>query len=594
MARSSTAGEFALSIAQINKIFQNKGCNIVVSSILGISVIAMLGYGPKSCGGANTNNAEDRQGRTVVTAGPLKVSSLSIDNVAEQQIQQQMASIAEQFKGNMDMARQLFDTPQMRFGSKTQALERFINEGLALKLAQAQGIDLSDDSVKKQIVQAATQSYHDTLMQQGKLKPGASQLEFETAFKDASKRNFSDQIKDITTELDKRLSGTGKEEVEASVVLPMLIERYKAKFQPTDDQLKKTYDTYTVKRITINSASAAEGAPAKAEKVLKEIKSGLAFEQAMQKYSNEPPPPGKKLADVTTDVAGASIALDPQLKLLESLKPGEVSGVAETTAGTVIYKLIKKTSTVPKTFEQDKARLRNDYARQEAQKQVGEDIKKLDTPENVKWESDGYHVLHDLARLQDSANTAPDKDKQMLALVDRALSAQSDPVGADVAISVAKAAMDAAWASASADAKKTLQPKRIEVLTAYATHMPDVRTKIELVDALLEAKDPQAGPALIDAAQTNSVHTDSQGQGAWSSIQGDKLKMTHLGLLKLEEVKQIDDLFAQWTKDYKAQQALDAERAAEQKKLELENTPKAPAPKKPAPKPEAKKPAGKK
>jgi hypothetical protein len=455
--RFQAVGGFALSISQINKLFQNKGCNIAVSAVLGVAVISMLGVGSRGCtAGQDERAAGGPTGMPVVAIGDYEVTKEAVDQVAENQL------------GGGQLAATL-KTPTVG-----RALIANINLGLALLLAKKQGVDLSDQRVKQRALEQEFEQIRNQLESMQMLSPEASQQAFEDAYKKVGGRSYSEARKEVEQNIDAKLADPkGREDLLAHVAPLLLIDEAKSKFIPTEAAVKTQFDTLKFKIIDVYKKDAgAEGVMAKAKRIHAEIKAGMSFEAAMEKYNVTAPAKGKKKSDETRSIPAAYIESSEEAKSLLKLKPGEVSEVISTPSAesAQIFKFVDRKIELPKDFEKQKKGLMEAKARNDAAKSVTDQLKKLDTPENVKWKNDGYRLLHDFA-VMDQATDAkkPDRLKTLRELLDSALKLIEEPLSGDIASAIAMVAYN--------ELRPTLSPAErdkfeIPIEEAYVHHYP--------------------------------------------------------------------------------------------------------------------------
>jgi hypothetical protein len=567
------AGGLALSISQINKIFQNKGCNIAVSAVLGLTVISMLGVGTRGCSGNPAETSSRDGGMPIVTAGEYEITKELVSRLAQQQMQQfGGADLPASFKTRME-------------GS---ALAGQINSGLALILAKKQGIDFSDAILRKRIIESQMEATRGQLEQSGQLRPGASEQELEDAYKKITGRSFLEARKEFETDVDTKLADPQQRVgIDASMAAMLLIDNAKSKFMPTEAAVKAQFDTFHLKQVQVSGTDAGkEGAEAKAKRIRNEIKGGLSFEAAMEKYNSTPAAKGKKKSDEVQQKRRDLLESNPDLKSLLTLKPGEVSEVIPSMGTYQMFKLVKITHDVPKDFDKQKVQLMDTKARTDAAKSITEEIKKLDTPENVKWKNEGYRLLHDYLVMENGPAAKPsERPKKVKEIIEAALKLKDDPLSGDIASSVAMTAFS--------EIKSTLTPAeltslQIPVLDAYAQHFPEVDVKIELAQAYVKAGDKDnTGRALLSAADANSIHFEPTAKTHWGTINREVAIAREKKLVEIEDATKLNKIYTDWLKEYADQLKVQKQLEAEQKKRDEElkkageiETPKTPPEKK--------------
>ena len=349
------------------------------------------------------------------------------------------------------------------------------------------------------------------MMMQGKLKPGASQADFEAAFKAQSGKTVVEQKAAFFAQVEKLLGDSSQRPLlVASFAGPMYLEFAKTKINPSDDDVKASYNSLTVKQVLFRSIPVSKTDPkVQADKVLGEIKGGLKFEDAMNRYSNDTPSTGKKLSDNTINVSATDIDSNDQYKPLKGLKVGEITGVTTVPMGLAIYKVDKITSNLPKDFDKEKAKYRETFAQKAATDQLTKKLKEFTSGPEVKWSSEGYKAFYDFSKLGEDQTLITDPAKKQTVLrgiIDRAKKVIASGQGWELrpAALTFYGALDQLYNSPGVD-KTALQDDRIASIEAILQGSEDSGMRMELVDLYSAKKETdKAAQALLLAAQSNS------------------------------------------------------------------------------------------
>jgi len=498
-------------------------------------IAAGLFYGFGASGGQQGGPAQPEQmGPPIPTVGPFKVYPTAGDK--------QLA----QPKGRVGAAAASLG-PEFQARLLAQALQGQIDQGLTLTLAKEKGVVIDEkaavDAYGKQFDQQLEQQKQ-MLTMTGKLKEGASEADFLAALRE-SQPGF-DPAKEKQAQLDKvreaMADPTKRPLVEASIAGLALTEQAATAIKPTDAELKADYDTYKVKQISLSGPDAK----AQGEKVLAEIKAGLTFEAAMDKYSKATPEPKKKLSESVTTIVGRTVSASAIYAPIPALTPGKVSDVAVEGESAAIYKLISKTSDLPKDFATKKA----DYAKQvamgKAQRQVGDEIKALkDKPDSVKWESEGYRALSEFARVADDPKSK-DADLEKVE-ADAKKAVESDILGRRAALLAQFGANSARYSKASAADKAKLADARVAAITGVLELLESSQLRLELIDLLAAKKDPGAVEQLLRVAEGN-LDPSPAGQGIYSGVDAKLRVLEKAGLVNAEQRGKVEEFQAAWRK----------------------------------------------
>lgn len=372
-------------------------------------------------------------------------------------------------------------------------------------------------------------------------------------------------------ELDKLLAAPGQRSaLEAQFAGPLLVATYKARIKPTEADVRKSYDTWTVKRIVLRASGAAGEQPeARAQKVLREIRGGLAFEAAMNRYSDETPPEKKRVSEQTSTVSMRDVLTNPDMRPLMNLKPGGVSEPVKTPEGPVIYKLISVKSDLPKDFEKRKAHYTEEYVDAVAQAQIGEALRKLrETPGNVTWQNQGVGALYAYNQTMSDRTISRDPkalNDRLRTLVAQASEAltKAEPYGQKYAALALYGATNALYNAPGAD-KAKLRPDRIKALEAILETTESPALRLDLAGLYEAEKNGQkAFDNLLQAASAN-MDTTNSGQTAFEGI-GKRLSALQAAkLVTPEQVAQVEKEMRRWREDKLAADKMEAETRAQE------------------------------
>ena len=311
---------------------------------------------------------------------------------------------------------QASDMPQAEFVTndrylKTQLLDGMVQRILLLDAAKKEGVSVSnaditakvDELVEKQI----STSYPNR-------KALAKLLQKKQKSLDALKTDMKDEmLKD-------------RNAMRETVTFDKLKELVEGKVQISDQELQDSYTKVKARHILISpdrmkqdvEAKDKGKAPAttdykalakqKAEELLARIKKGEDFAALAKQFSNDPgsaakggmlgssrpPAPGQPAG--SADYFGRGEMVPEFDKVAFSLKPGEVSGVVETSFGDHIIQVIDRKLELPKDFNAKKEDYRKELLERrkgEAWQQYQDDIKKAATIEVKDPEIQAYRDL---------------------------------------------------------------------------------------------------------------------------------------------------------------------------------------------------------
>lgn len=574
-----------MSIVTVRNIIEKPGCYIPASIVMIVGIAGGLFVGSQGGGGPMPAEA----GPTVASVGSYKLSAVTLESVAADQLRQLGGAVTSL-------------TPELEARFLADTARQLIDQGYVLELAQQKKVDLSDGKVLEAIGSGFDEQLRmerSRLEEAGVLKAGASDLEFLEELK--KQQPGFDPEKEKARQIDMAKQALAdpnrKPQVLAFVAGQELQKALAAANNPTDDDLKSYFTSYTVKRILVNAQSAGASTPKEvADKARKEIDGGMAFETAMERYSGETPSPGKKIGETTLIVSGRQIVSDPQYAGIPALKAGEVGPVVESAGSAILYKLVSSKSEQPKDFADKKDSYRREYQQAASSAALRRDLDALKAATPIKWESKGYEALYLWLQEADAglnlAGEALQKRKEKLTeIANQAKAAiESDLAGRRAAILAHFAANSQIYNESNPEEKKALADQRLEAITYLLEITENATLRLEMVDLLAAKKDPAAGDELARVAESNFDPT-AAGQVIYSGVDAKTTTLEKAKLLTPEQKQRIDTAQATWRttkKDHDAAEAEAKKLQAEEERLAREAEAKAKAEEeknKPAPTP---------
>ena len=501
------------------------------------------------CGmGARTSGAnQDQEKKVAVTIGDSPLYAEDLSKMIEANRQRALQGVTEGGPDALPPAQEAYVQGQ----TINQALE-----GVGFTyLAKKAGATFTDEAIKKAEMATFEQEVIQTkfaLQSQKMLKPGATDKDFDEVLKKQAGGTVAELKKKFNDNVEQNLKDPKiRPTLESTVARQVLTDALQAKTKPSDAEVKASYDNYVFKRILFSMDPT--DSTSQIQKAEADLKGGLTFEQAMDRYSKEPASQkGKKVSDNTTELNAPQFEAIPDYSSLKTLKPGEVSGVVNSPQGKDIYKLVNIKSNVPPDFSTKKVQYVQDFVKVKVGRDVQNQIKDLLESGLLKWESTGYKALFDWYHISNDftpSNTPAAQTTKFTQVIADAKKALNNNKGYDsrAAMLAWYASEDRLWSLAGPD-KAKLRADRIEVLKAVTAETPYFSLKIELVDLLVDSKaGAEAGAALVDAA-TSNVTYDSVGQRNFQDINAKLTKLQTLKAVTPEQEKAIRAAQDLWVK----------------------------------------------
>lgn len=486
-----------MSIVKIRSMFEKKGCQYVTFGVMALVAVGLIYSG--SCfgmfgpGGAGVG--PEGENPVIVDVGGEPVTYA---------VAQQIESMSRQSQpSNGD--------PRVEFNIKLGALEVAMQQAATVSIAKKKGLKVSTDSASRMFnadFDRQLEAERLQLVQEGKLKDGASQQEFLAAFKTKTGGKSPDELKKtgLASFLEALKDPAQAQDIERRVLAALVREAYEKEHNPTEADLKKSYDAFNVKVLPFDDPKMSSEQKAEAaKKAVAEIKSGLSFDDAIKKYAkgrpNAPMPFGRQYVET-----------QEELKPLLDLKPGGLSDPIEAGGNVSVYQLVDIKSNLPADFEKNKARMMEAFKGQKAMQAQNKDIDNV-LKGSTQWKDPVYKLAYDVfIELREGFQAGPQKMADNLMALAKELQDAEPKTGAAIQIkSFARfVAFEQAFASMKPEQQKELRKDR-------ALNIEDVLQNTESVSLRLDAYDnylaipkyEEAGQALVDAATAN-VGTEPQ------------------------------------------------------------------------------------
>ncbi len=441
---------------------------------------------------------------------------------------------------------------QIVVGLASQALLADISDGMGVQVSDQQIVDEEMKTFEAQIAAIKSQ-----MIAQKTLKPDASEQEFQAVLKKEYGGDTAELRRDAQDKIGVALKDPlGRDELISRHLQPMLRAAIAKSIRPSDDDLKKGFQTWVTKRVHLDfSKHQGEDLRPKMDRIHAEIKAGLPFEQAMEKYSDDPKPQGKRKSEATVNLAWSTLTFDDSFEPIRTMKAGELSPVIWTSTGPAVFKVQKIEMMLPGDFEKNKQQYRETRVQELTFMELQGKMKGQRFSDRLIWESAGFRALYNwFIALTEPAN-ATDKAKMAAAMekiVDGAeAAAQSggDPAGSRPAALAAFVAIEALYRDASKEKQASLAEKRIELATNVLEFTESVPLRLELVRMRITLKDHSgAGDSLLAAAQANQSPT-TIGEGHYRAIAALRDKLVALPGLTPDRASGLKKELERWRAD---------------------------------------------
>jgi hypothetical protein len=541
-----------VSIGKIQeKILTQKGCGTAIG--IGVAFVMsffIFGQCSPRYSGMDQGQSGQASNASVAAVGDVDVKATDISDRVAQSSQGQ---------------------PQVSFASTAQqtssALSELLNNAAYEYIAKRDHIALTDAALMSAASGVVDEQMEMQKMQlQMQSKPGTPPKDFEAEFKKRTgkttaqaKKEALDKVKTIIAKPDTR------QKLLDNLIAPVVQEALVSAAKPSDAEIRASYDTYVLKRILITKNSITdpkgEKAKAKADEALKAVQGGMSFESAMEKYSGEPPQPGKKLTDSVISLPASAMSMQPTYKPLVGQKVGFISPVEEGPEGLSIYKVTAIKNDAPKDFDAKRDEYKKRFVQSQVQSKLQDEVKSVLDSKALTWTNKGYEALYDYSKIQMS--NPPDKNAALKKIEDEAQAAMKDPPAKEPALY--------AWFQAETDLyngpdRSKLVQGRIDLLSAVLETTEDYDLRLELADLYTQQKKgKEALQDLIQASQANTLY-DENGQKRFGDLAAKADTLVKNKLVSEADLKLFRDAQDAWKKSKADDDASQAQMAAQEAK----------------------------
>lgn len=536
---------YFVSISSARTFIEKSGCGLVVGLVLAIVITFSLLSGGV-CGRQDQGQVLQAQAVPVATVGGEVVALQAVDNRFRQG-----ADTLLRMEGGAP--------PEREAEVYAEALDFEIRVAAQRSLAKKRGLKVTDqrilDEVGKQFdSQMAMQRAF--MMQSGQIKAGATEAEAQAELSKLLGKDVAQARAQQIEAVEKALQDPNQRgQFEDSVLRSVLMDSIAAGIHISEDELKKDLETVVTKRIVwLPSKHPGQDLKARAEEVLKEIKGGLSFEAAMEKYSDDPAPPNKKKGEATVNLTRAQISYDDKLSPLAGLEVGGVTPVFTLSTGEIaIYKVVKIDAKLPDNFENTKSDLMKNRIQEKAVKQLQAEIDALVESDSLKWDSKGFEILYRwLKTIRDTelAKNPAKFDEALSKIAQEAgdIVKDPDPLGARPATLVWFAAQDALYTKATGEKKKGLEESWLEAANAVLETLENVDLRIRVANAFFDRKDTKAAAESLKSAAEANTGWSEEAFKRFQTIESLRSKFAAAGAPK-ETMDEIAAAQEQWKTD---------------------------------------------
>lgn len=252
-------------------------------------------------------------------------------------------------------------------GVRRQVFDEQVEQILIAQAAEKEGIRLSDRDLDREIDKLVEQQVKQERERAAQGKQISDQ-QFEMIIRSAMGKSVAAWREDL-----KKNWETRKPLLRQELLRQKLIEKVAQVPNPSDEELKRSYDLLTIRHILVSTGNRTEEqARKRGEEILQKVRSGGDFAKLAKEFSDDPGSKqnGGSLGAIPRSQV-AALFVPEFAKAVEALQPGQVSDLVKTQYGFHIVRLDGVKPNVPADFEKNKA----EYAKQY-----------VETLRNAKWQ----------------------------------------------------------------------------------------------------------------------------------------------------------------------------------------------------------------
>jgi len=282
-------------------------------------------------------------------------------------------------------------------GVRRQVFDEQVQQILIAQAAEKEGIRLSDRDLDREIDKLVDQQVKQERERAAQGKPMTDQ-QFEMVIRSAMGKSVAEWREELKQNWESR-----KPLLRQALLQQKLMEKVAKVPNPSDEELKRSYDLLTIRHILVSTGNRTEEqARKRAEEILQKVRSGADFAKLAKEFSDDPGSKqnGGSLGAIPRSQV-AALFVPEFAKAVEALQPGQVSDLVKTQYGFHIIRLDGVKPNVPADFEKNKAEYAKQYVetlRNAKWQQYLAQLRRTAKIEIIDPEIKAYEVLDELSR----------------------------------------------------------------------------------------------------------------------------------------------------------------------------------------------------
>lgn len=487
-----------------------------------------------------------------------------------------VGEMVEQSLRSTDQGQTANTSLRNRARTTSSAIQGLIRNAAIQSIARQRGVKLDAANAEKAVeaeLKAQLQQSRMMATMTGQLKQDATDAEFEALFKEEAgvtpAEAIATEVKRWRESFDKATQEEKDRQLQALVV-PMTVNFMASQIKISDEELKKGFDTFTVRTLSFaDPAQSLEERKKKAEEARADLAKGTKIEDVAKKMSI----PSTALAPfpVKRSDGAANKAIAPVFET----KAGQPAPVLEIGGTPTVVFVDKIESKVPADFEKTKEKLRTDQAQMRANAELNDLVEKTISGEQIKWGGEGFRLLYELAKTDspDMITNIEGRKSALKKIYDKVQTLKTTAAGkpgSQYFDLIEFAAFDNYFAMLTPDQQKPERDRWIEVTQNALLTYEDASLRLELQSQLFLADRKEEGLNELQEAITVADPADPMAQGLISTIQSKLLEIEKDKSITAEMKKPVLDALQEYRTRLQTYEKDQAELRAEQEKIAKE------------------------
>jgi len=241
-------------------------------------------------------------------------------------------------------------------GVRAEVLEEQITQALIAQAAKKEGISISDRDLNREIDKLVDEQVKQERERAAQGKDMTDQ-QFEMVIRNSMGKSLAAWREELKQSWEPR-----RPLIRQALLHQKLTEKVAKVPNPSDEELKRSYDLLTIHHILISTDKRTEEqARKRAEEIMQKLKAGRDFARIAREFSDDPG--SKQTGGSLGDIPRSQVALMfvPEFaKAVEALQPKQISDLVKTQFGFHIIRLDSVKPNVPADFDKKK----EEYAKQ--------------------------------------------------------------------------------------------------------------------------------------------------------------------------------------------------------------------------------------